>query len=67
MELVGIEPTAGLPVRAMAASPWIAPQRKQASSSRLGAVGLFASYAYTDHQDFLTICQPDSSCFIRIS
>jgi hypothetical protein len=27
LELVGIEPAAGLPVTAMATSPWIAPQR----------------------------------------
>lgn len=33
MELVGIEPATGLPVTAMAVSPWIAPQSPRPSGS----------------------------------
>ena len=43
VELVGIEPATGLPVTAMAVSPWIAPQRNQSQQfqvSTLGTVGL---------------------------
>ena len=48
MELVGIEPATGLPVRAMAVSPWIAPKRNQGHQFQVSRLGLLAFCFHSD-------------------
>jgi hypothetical protein len=64
VELVGIEPTAGLPVTAMAASPWIAPQTYKANVPRLKWMLAFVFHTDITYKKILVESQALFSCII---